>query len=77
MTGFWLVVLVVSLIFGFVFWAIVRVGALADARAEEAERDARAYKETRERIDEVVVGDDPAAARRLLAERAAQRQRDL
>jgi hypothetical protein len=57
-----------------VAWAVVRVGAMADraARAEEAAHDGQAYRETREKMDEVIVGDDPAAARRWLRERAAK-----
>ena len=37
-------------------------------KAEQAKID-KAYRETREKMDEVVVGDDPDAARRWLRER--------
>lgn len=79
MTGLWLLALSVCVICGFVFYCIVRVGAMADdaARSDEAVKDAKNYRETRKRIDDEIVADDPATARRLLAERAASRQRDL
>ncbi len=40
-----------------------------DGRQRAAQREDEAYRETRERIDEVHLGDDPALARRFLHER--------
>ena len=40
-----------------------------DGRQKAARREDEAYRETRERIDEVHLGDDPALARRFLHER--------
>ena len=79
MISFWLVFFCVAVILGLLVWAIIRVGDLADRAAEGdlIARDHKAYRTTREAIDDEVVADDPATARRLLAERAAARQRDL
>ena len=52
-------------------WAIGAVwfaGRTAGRRAEQHKADA-AYRKAREKMDEVVVGDDPAAAREWLRER--------
>lgn len=40
-----------------------------DGRQRAAQREDEAYRETRERIDEVHLGNDPDAARRWLHER--------
>lgn len=57
-------------------WAAVRIGAWADkAVADALELQAeKGYRETREKMDEAVVADDPAAARRWLHERATAKQ---
>jgi hypothetical protein len=47
-----------------------------DARQRAAQEADEAYRETRRRIDEVHVGDDPDLARRFLSERG-QRDGDL
>jgi len=47
-----------------------------DARQQAAQKADEAYRKTRERIDEVHVGDDPYLARRFLSERG-ERDSDL
>ena len=54
-----------------VLWAIGTVwfaGRTSGRRAEQHKADA-AYRKAREKMDEVVVGDDPAVAREWLRER--------
>lgn len=48
--------------------AALLVGRSQGRKAERAKAEA-AYRETREKMDEVVVGDDPAVARGWLRER--------
>lgn len=54
---------VVAAVFAALIW-----GRRSGRAAERAKMDA-AYRKTREKMDEVVVGDDPDAARRWLRER--------
>lgn len=56
---------------GAVIMAVVAAlffGRRQGQKSEQAKID-KAYRETREKMDEVVVGDDPDAARRWLRER--------
>ena len=56
---------------GAVVMAVVAALFLGRRQGQKAERAKidKAYRKTREKMDEVVVGDDPDAARRWLRER--------